>query len=691
MDRMTRYPILSHPHSARVTGLALDGDASYKIELVGVGPEDNGWVRDEPQAFPVDWEAQVDRTEIQVLRGRHAVLGHPAKDRDEEMKVYLLDASHSPPRRPQDLEHERWAVIQGQAVRKGNTVAMLRGTPDHRDPESPGHPQSSPLEEEDMIDREQIDFLAARQRFLKLEQAGTNRTSVSQSPLAKVSPARAQLGFIQVPKASNEPQLANGYVVPATAQDKEVVIVEKRAHGFFTGPSVQAMDNSSSWSQATNNSSFRSQAANDSSSFQSQDTDNLSFQSQTTDVSHLWPQPMDDPGSWSPELPKETPIEREIRLAQEREADLREQRGLGRAAGHQELVEILTWPLLTKVSLAEAPRRDRGRPSLYVQRDMVQETQREEDHRRVGLQASRTSMPEWVSNNPQPALGRKLSSDSILDPMPDARAADPAPEKRKVNRIPPDAYQPYLGGGTPQPEFSPFWGYRKPSGPPETEAKALGSPKSTGSQRPLPESSGKPVNTKSPWGHPQASRIMVPREYFRLQPLQFRVPDVQHQGETPHVWGWEVAGAPALRLKRSQSSDLLEREVEDVLRREREVEEQRRSAFFPEVFSPTAEDEGCEQDSRSSSRASGITGNYSVSESPLFTPIHLHSGLVWTAEAPTDGAAGHRRKGQWYAGINPSDGINSEILGATRVTRHKNAMAMRWEAGIHNSEDEDSA
>ncbi|XP_023572676.1 mitotic interactor and substrate of PLK1 [Octodon degus] len=690
MDRMTRYPIFSDPHSAHVTGLALDGDARYRIELVGVGPEDNGWVWDKPQSLPTDWEAEVDRTKTQVFHSKHAVLGHPVKDREEEVKVYLLHTSHGLPRQSQDLERERWAVIQGQAVRKGSTVATLRGTTDHQDPGPPGHHQSSPLEEEGMIDREQIDFLAARQRFLRLEQASTNEASYSQSPRARGSPARAQLGFIQASKASKEPQLANGYVVPATAQDKDkVVMVEKRAHGFFAGPSIQATDSSGSWSPATNNSSSRSQAAKDSYSFQFQDADGPSFKSQTTDVSHLWSQPMEDLTSWSPELPKETPIEREIRLAQEREADLREQRGLGREAGHQELVEILTRPVLNKVSLTEAPRRDRGRPSLYVQRDMVQETQRAESHRRMGLQASGPSTPDWVSEDPQPALEEKLSSDSILSSMPDARAADRAPEPRKVNRIPLDAYQPYLGGGIPQPEFSQFWGYCKPNGPRTAEAKPSGSPKSAGIQRLLSESSGKPVSTKSPGGHPEATGIVVTREHFRLRPLQFRVPEVQRQAETPHVWGWEEAGGPSLKLKRSQSSDLLEREVEDVLRREREVEEQRRNAFFPEVFSPTPEDEDCERGSRSSSRASGITGSYSVSESPLFTPVHLHSGLVWTAESPIDDASGHRMKGQWYAGINPSDGINSEILGATRVTRHKNAMARRWEAGIYNSEDED--
>ncbi|XP_006876796.1 PREDICTED: mitotic interactor and substrate of PLK1 [Chrysochloris asiatica] len=647
MDRVTRYPIFSIPHSTRITSLVLDGDVSYPVQLVSVGPEVTGWDYEESPIRSNDHKVQPDTARTGMSHCLHTFSQQLYPEDCKDMKAdHTGDAGDTFSKQQWDQQRERRQVIQGQLVKTSGTVAMLQGTAGQGD-EVPGPALTQSLEE-NSVDRKQVDFWAARQQFLNLEQANAGLSGESMSRRVSVS---APPVVNQTPKAFAGSHLANGYGTPIEAQMKTAVVESKKVHG---SP--------------------------------------VEF-------------PTTEPQSESPEPTKETPIEREIRLAQEREADLREQRGLQRVAGHQELVQITTRPLLTKVSLPSAPRWERGRPSLYVQRDLEQETLREQDHRQ---QWGRAPTPDWASKSPQLGLRRVLSCDSILDGAPDARAAEPVPEVRRINRIPPDAYQPYLSPGSPSLEspasgaYGKPWGASAKSGGPSADAA---SPKTTGSQRrvwePSETSSGtREVPLKPPRGSPRADPCVVKRDQFLLRPLRFGVRDGPQQAEAPQGWGWAGdGGTPALRLHKSPSSELLEREMENVLRREREVAEERRVALFPEVFSPPPPplDEGSDQDSRSSSRASGITGSYSVSESPLFTPIQLHSGLVWKVESesqspensPEEAPWPRRKKELGYAGIDPSDHINSEVLEATRVTRHKNTMAERWEARIYASEDED--
>lgn len=634
MDRVTRYPIFGIPHSPRVAGVGLEEGTGYTFELVDVGPATSGWDQDKPRARAADgeagWKASWSPRAFPARTSAWRLC--PEGDEDQEAKAYRPDTRDTQPTWPQSLEQERRAVIQGQALRKGGTVATLRGTPAHWDPRSPGQAQPGPLEDH-VVDREQIDFVAARQQFLSLEQAGAGAPP---NLPARAAPASALPEVSQAPKAPLGLPLANGCVFPLKPQVRVMVTGEKQGAG----------------ARAAGDRGSRSREG-------------------------------------SPEPPEETPIEREIRLAQEREANLREQRGLRPAASQQELVEIPTRPLLTKVSLASTPRRDRGRPSLYVQRDLVQETQREEDHRRQGLKAGRPSTPTRAPASPQPGLRRALSSDSILGPAPEAGAARPAPEARKEDRSPPaDAHPRNLRPGSPRPARPAFHAYGQAGGLSADEAKAVGSPKAAGPPWPPSPSSGKPSGTKPQRskpleGPPRANGGVVRWEYFHLRPLRVRVPEGPPQAEAPRAPGWEVGGILPSRLQRSQSSELLEKEVESVLQREREVAAERRQALFPEVFSPPPPDE---PDSRSSSAASGATGSYSASGPHSFTPIHL-SGVAGTAEAPAKAAPGQKkRKEQRYASISASDQVNSEVLEATRVTRHTNAKARCWEARIYANE-----
>uniref|UniRef100_M3YDS3 Mitotic spindle positioning n=1 Tax=Mustela putorius furo TaxID=9669 RepID=M3YDS3_MUSPF len=635
MDRVTRYPIFSIARSPRLAGSDPGGDTSYTSEVVDVGPEASGWSQDKPQAWPTEARLNAARTGAssspRAFAGRSSPWtlwqeGH----KDEEAKACHLDARDAQPRRPGDLEQERWVVIQGQALRKSSTVATLHGAPGPPDPSSPQAQPGPP--EESAVDREQIDFLAARRQFLSLEQACAGGPLHSVAPVA---PARAPPGGGQAPRASTGPLRGSLSAVPPHPQEREVLPPEKRVGGLPAASGVQPAHDAASLAQAG-----------------------------------------------SPQLPKETPIEREIRLAQEREADLREQRGLQRASSQQELVEIPTRPLLlTSVNLTAVPRRERGRPSLYVQRDLAQRTRREEDHRR-----------REVSAPMQSGLRRAFSSDSILDLASAGGAADPGPRVRKVNRIPADACEPFLRAGSRG--VPAVQARAQPRGLSADEAGAAGSVGAPGSPRRPLEAPGTAPGTqreypRAPQGRGLAPGGVVRWEYFHLSPLRFRVPDVPPRAEGPGGRGWEAGDTPAPGRPRPPSSELLEREVESVLRREREAAAERRTALFPEVFSPPPVHDDDDQDSGSSSAASGISGSYTVSETHFFSPVHLHSGLVWTAEAPANTAPEQRRKEQRYAGISASDCIDSEVLEATRVTHHKSTMARRWEAGIYASESQD--
>lgn len=633
MDRVTRYPIFGIAHSPRLAGLDPSGGTSYTFEEGDVGPEASGWGQDKAQPWPAHREARLSVARTGPPYSPRAFPGRSPSwtlwregDKDE-------DARDAQPRRPRDPEQERRAVIQGQALRKNSTAATVPGSPGHPDPRSPGQPQPGPPEES-AVDREQIDFLAARQQFLSLEQASAGPPL---HPPARVAPAPAPAGVTQAPRAPSGLPLASEGAVPRKPRDREVLPPGHAASGLPAAPGGPAVG-----------------------------------------------EPASPALAGSPALPAETPIEREIRLAQEREADLRERRGLRQARSQQDLVEIPSRPLLTRLSLDAAPRRDRGRPFLYVQRDLAQGTQREEDHRRrEGLQAAAPRSPPA----PQAGLRRALSSDSILDLVADGGAAEAAPAGRKVSRIPADAYQPFLRPGSPPRDFAVFPARARPRGPSADEAKAAGSPRHL-------EPSGKSPGARAegprpPQGRAPAHGGVVRWEYFHLSPPRFRLPDGPPGAEGPRGRSWEAGATLAPWLQRSASSELLEREVESVLQREREVAEERRHALFPEVFSPPLVDGADDPDSGGSSAASGITGSYSVSGSQVFSPVHLPSGLVWTAEAPGHMAPEQRKKEQRYASINSLDHIDSEVLEATRVTHHKNAMARRWEAGIYTSGSRD--
>uniref|UniRef100_A0A8C3MGF7 Uncharacterized protein n=1 Tax=Geospiza parvula TaxID=87175 RepID=A0A8C3MGF7_GEOPR len=378
--------------------------------------------------------------------------------------------------------------------------------------------------------------------------------------------------------------------------------------------------------------------------------------------------------------------------------------GIQRLTSSSELVEIQTKPVLNIHSSPGPGRKgkDRGRASLYVQREIEQETKREEDLKRQGrllgaydrgtqqeLEERRRvfEQEEAPPEKPTP-LKRAEERRSWLKEL---VAEQPSPtEDSKAGRNIPSYTASIAHFQLSQPRFAASERSRElPSASPHASASASkwGSEDSWGGK--LPSSTPSPTST-----------AVLPREYLNLSFWKPKVSFVEDMGTQRREDGREEQYR--LRTGKPQTSALIEEEIRGDLQREEELQEQRRRLM--DTYSGAAPQEGSR--SRHSSAASGASGNYSVSESPAsspashqtgilglissFTPLRVTSSSQGSAETLTPDSSHsspfeeRRRRVKEdgkYAGIEPVDKVNTEVVESTRVFRHKSLMAQRWEAG----------
>ncbi|XP_054646022.1 mitotic interactor and substrate of PLK1 [Dunckerocampus dactyliophorus] len=163
----------------------------------------------------------------------------------------------------------------------------------------------------------------------------------------------------------------------------------------------------------------------------------------------------------------------------------------------------------------------------------------------------------------------------------------------------------------------------------------------------------------------------------------------------PYSWR-DNQESTGLQCGKKGALEFIEKEIQDALRREQELRESRESRGSSEsreprersLFSPAPL---VEQVSRMFSNQFDLSKNSEdVSEScptvSLVTSSH--------APPPSKGLTGallrdfeERRvrlklDESSYAGIQPIDDINNQVVESTRVVRHKNQRALRWEAGV---------
>ncbi|NXL15786.1 MISP protein, partial [Setophaga kirtlandii] len=595
---------------------------------------------------------------------------------DEEQDLYRVPPPNISPEKARELEDERKEVIRSQVMRKSSTIAERWSSMDELgsisspgegrhtgsvptnfaiwfDKPSPGR-AATPVDPEN-IDTEQINFSAARQQFLMLEKT---------SPGSFFSPGQQAMSPRpeSVTKVSREewysPEMAT-----------------KGTRGYSSAGASSQSGTDKSVYQLYGTSSYK-----------------------TPEKEEVYAPRKSHTES------NETPIEREIRMAMEREENLWKERGIQRLTSSSELVEIQTKPVLNIHSPPGPGRKgkDRGRASLYVQREIEQETKREEDLKRQGRLLGAYDR----------GTQQELEERRRVFEQEEAPPEKPTPLKRAEERR---SWLKELVVEQPSPAEDTEAGRSIPSNTASIAHFQLSQPRFAASERSreLPPVSPHASASASKWGSEDSrggklpsstpspsSTAVLPREYLNLSFWKPRVSFREDMGTQRREDGREEQYR--LRMGKPQTSALIEEEIRSDLQREEELQEQRRRLM--DTYRSAVPQEGSR--SRHSSAASGASGNYSVSESPAsppashqtgilglissFTPLRVTSSSQGSAETLTPDSSRsspfeeRRRRVKEdgkYAGIEPVDKVNTEVVESTRVFRHKSVMAQRWEAG----------
>ncbi|XP_029469444.1 A-kinase anchor protein 2-like isoform X2 [Rhinatrema bivittatum] len=503
----------------------------------------------------------------------------------------------------------------------------------------------------------------------------------------------------------------------------------------------------------------------------------------------------------------ETPIEREIRLALEREEDLRRERGILRPPDTEDLMEIPKKPLLSLASPSSPSwkARDKWRADIFLQREIEREAKREDDLKNEGkvmgmydkgmvqelgerrklfeqqdevpVLPFKTTLPkkadlegpEWeggvhLKENVMQHFNRaeRRNLDTRFEPYqsfstkataePSSYEASFMPSKQTSEHFvesPPLSSSrmredPSGGAGresasrsaekvflrkdhfclrpwTPKFTVTPKQEWPRVSQQKNEQEKAVfqidrsnHQPKT--SFMAAQERPNGFVKEKEPGG-----TSIVYKEYFRLQPWKpsLRVKEVERE-DSPQTGSQQenlFLQQENFRLKPSKlhRSSLIEKEIQEALQREEELQEhRRRRTLLPKSISAHSDfDSSCVDGPPSwHSDSSGVSGSYLVSQSPVSPYPQLQKAVSASSDPslPSEYSSpacvfspGPFPNTSWErssaAGPGSPQSVSENqlqdaetrpgkhsmeicIVESTRVNRHKNAMALRWEAGL---------
>ncbi|XP_034438158.1 mitotic interactor and substrate of PLK1 isoform X2 [Hippoglossus hippoglossus] len=356
----------------------------------------------------------------------------------------------------------------------------------------------------------------------------------------------------------------------------------------------------------------------------------------------------------------ETPIEREIRLVQEREENLRHSRGLKHADSKKEIVEIKTKRLQS--SLRPIKDKEKTCMSFIIQRDIQKEIETSEETQQQGgiLGQHNLDVPQQLEE-----VKCKI---------------DQQDTDRRAEERPPSV------SGETDVFLSPCCPHRHP------EKKQLSI-----TQRDLIVQGSRHLD-QDPTLHPTlpSSPALTPQHKLTWT--------------MPQSWR-ENLESTGLQSRGQGAPDFIEMEIEEALRREQELRESREKTNH-QLFSPTP---GLKQATKMAVSQFYPSANtdkpVSLCYSSPCPPVRLSSISFPTPRSSTsspvvapsgplplrgltetllqnfeDRRVKLKLEESSYAGIQPIDDVNNEVVESTRVILHKNQRAMRWEAGVFTNQ-----
>lgn len=445
----------------------------------------------------------------------------------------------------------------------------------------------------------------------------------------------------------------------------------------------------------------------------------------------------------------ETPIEREIRIAQEREQDLRRSRGIFRS-DTSEMVEIKTKPILSLPTPQIKPikAKEPSRMSLFFQREMERVNQSPGLYDRGSLHHQGERKNTFGSLSDQLDIISSSTSPGITPTGRSIITEDASITENPVHVEQRDVFD------SAEP-LSPCCPHRHPDETMLWRESTANIPDKTFGRSPYSKEWAEKENdkvktTNQPFWMGDYKPKVLRRTFTPPNPLSFPPEPLKSSRSTG---AWRTLSESSSEWPRMLNApDIIRREIEENLKREQELQELRETSnpsgssepiFTSDEVSEqrhneqtlirSSDDNLVEVDAalpQKSTQRTSYSSSYSWNADP--TPVtstsvpgprsrlsSIMTAQPWSGPKPTTPAV-HKavptlpsspltssHKGltktllddfeerrvrlkldeSSYAGIQPVDDINNEVVEVTRVTRHKNTRALRWEAGVYANEE----